>query len=135
MSLQNHLDETALAVKSTCLEQIEPANKLWDEFDRAIPNNPHKYSDVELSVRKLAINQMERDYPNLPPKWLEWSYDWIKHTSQEERDEIIAGKYDKPLREVDYCGIQKTVEYTGVWQVSNDADGNPDPELPYTVVP
>ena len=46
------------------------------ELKRHKPENPYKYTNVELAERKKALRDMERDYPNLPFQWLEMVYDY-----------------------------------------------------------
>lgn len=121
--------------RENCVQQLDPNHEIFKTCDRAKPSNPHNYTELELARRRIEINQMERDHPTLPPKWLEWTYDWIGHLSEEERLEVLAGKYNEPIKKLDYCGTRKSVEFTGKWEITRGPDGELDPELPYTIIP
>ena len=67
------------------------------ELKRHKPENPYKYTNVELAERKKALRDMERDYPNLPYQWLEMVYDFNKKTPQDDVIKIInEGKWETP---------------------------------------
>ena len=71
--------------------------KLETELKRHKPENPYKYTNVELAERKKALRDMERDYPNLPYQWLEMVYDFNKNTPEDEVKKIInEGKWEGP---------------------------------------
>ena len=62
------------------------------ELKRHKPENPYKYTNVELAERKKALRDMERDYPNLPYQWLEMVYDFNKNVIKI----INEGKWETP---------------------------------------
>ena len=67
------------------------------ELKRHKPENPYKYTNVELAERKKALRDMERDYPNLPYQWLEMVYDYNFNTPQADVIKIInEGKWETP---------------------------------------
>ena len=74
-----------------------------DEIPRHVPDNPYKYTKVQLAERKKALRDLARDYPNVPYAWLEMTYDWEKNTPPEEVEKIIneglwevPGKFSEP---------------------------------------
>ena len=75
---------------------------IFDETQPKIPRakrpNPWNYTDAECAKKDLAVRDMVRDHPNLPPKWCDWLYDVVTHKTQEEVEEIMAsGAWDKPM--------------------------------------
>jgi len=60
-----------------------------EEIPRHAPENPFKYSKLQLAERLKALKDMERDYPNLPYGHLEMVYDFVSNTPQEEVQKII----------------------------------------------
>jgi len=56
---------------------------------RHVEDNPYSYTPLEKAERNKAIKDMAKDYPNLPPSWLEMVYDFWKHTPTERVEEII----------------------------------------------
>jgi len=104
---------------------------LFNTLERAVDRNPYNYSEVELVRREQTLTAMARDWPRLPRKWLEWTFDSIDRLPQEEQDAICNGAWDEMKRKpVEYQGVKKSVEHLGTWKVT---DGNP--ELPYTIIP
>jgi NADH:ubiquinone oxidoreductase subunit len=69
-----------------------------DDIPRHEQKNPFNYTSLELAERKKAIRDAVKDYPNVPEGWVEWMYDLIKNTSEEEIKDIINNKKweDKP---------------------------------------
>ena len=113
-------------------QQIDKNHGVWDEFERAVPDNPYNYTELELVMREQTLKAMARDWPRLPRKWLEWTFDSIDRLPADEQKAICEeGAWDKLKRKpVDYQGVKKSVEHLGTWEVT---DGNPD--LPYTIIP
>ena len=56
---------------------------------RHIPDNPYKYSIIQMAERKRALRDLATDYPTLPYGWLEMAYDFEKNTDPEEIKKII----------------------------------------------
>ena len=52
-------------------QQIDKNHGVWDEFERAVPDNPYNYTELELVMREQTLKAMARDWPRLPRKWLE----------------------------------------------------------------
>lgn len=66
------------------------------DLPRAVPDNPYKYSKTELAKRKIALKAMERDFPNVNPMWIEWTYDVITNMDEKEVEKIIEeGTWEK----------------------------------------
>jgi len=65
---------------------------------RAQRPNPYKYDNLQMAKRDKAINDMTKDFPSIPYKWLEWLYDTIENKPREEVDEIIkSGAWEKQI--------------------------------------
>ena len=58
---------------------------------RHIPDNPYKYSIIQMAERKRALRDLVIDYPTLPYGWLEMAYDFEKNSDPEEIKKIING--------------------------------------------
>ena len=72
-------------------------------IDEAIPRhveaNPYKYTPLQKAERTKALKDMAKDYPTLPPSWLEMVYDFWKLTPNDKVEDIINnGEWDKPGR-------------------------------------
>ena len=68
------------------------------EIPRAVRPNPYNYTNLQFAKRDKAIKDMEKDFPNIPYKWLEWLYDTIENKPKEEVEEIInSGAWEKPI--------------------------------------
>jgi NADH:ubiquinone oxidoreductase subunit len=66
------------------------------EIPRYKPNNPFNYSEFDKSKRAKAIRDAEKDYPTVPPMWIEWLYDVIENKDPEEVKRIIENnEWDK----------------------------------------
>lgn len=63
-----------------------------DDIPRHEPQNHFNYTPLELAERKKAIRDAVKDYPNVPEGWIEWMYDLIKNTPEEEIKDIINNK-------------------------------------------
>ena len=59
---------------------------------RHIPDNPYKYSIIQMAERKRALRDLVRDYPQLPYGWLEMAYGFEKNSDPEEIKKIISEK-------------------------------------------
>tara|TARA_R110000824_G_scaffold399952_1_gene606421 strand:+ start:76 stop:465 length:390 start_codon:yes stop_codon:yes gene_type:complete len=104
---------------------------LFDILPRAVPDNPYNYTEMELVRREQTLKAMAKDWPRLPRKWLEWTFDSIDRLPQEEQDAICNGAWDEMKRKpVEYQGVKKSVEHLGTWEVTDN-----NPELPYTINP
>lgn len=121
-----------MSEKNDIVKLIDASNSVWDQFDRAVPSNPYNYTEIQLIKRENTLKAMARDYPTLPRKWLEWSFDTIDNKSEEDQQAIIDGAWDKLPRDKkpEYEGVAQTVEHLGTWSVTNE-----DPDLPYTITP
>lgn len=76
-----------------------------DDIPRHEPKNPFNYTSLELAERKKAIRDATKDYPNIPEGWIEWMYDLIKNTSEEEIKDIINNKkWENEPKERDPAG-------------------------------
>jgi len=60
-----------------------------DGIPRHKQENPYKYTEVQLAKRKGDIRAMIKDYPTVPPMWVEWIYDVITNKPQEEVEKIM----------------------------------------------
>lgn len=70
--------------------------------------NPLGYSKLELAEKDLAVEEMLKKHPKIPPKWLEWLWDTWKRNGEEEMRRIIdSGEWDKPLVERQTGGVLK----------------------------
>ena len=68
-----------------------------EEFDRYQPSNPLNYTKLELAKKKKMMNDIKRDYPNLPDAWVEMVLDFEKVTPPEEMERIInEGTFEVP---------------------------------------
>ena len=68
------------------------------------------YTAVELATRTKHLKDMERDYPNLPYKWIEMIYDWHHSQPAEEVERIVnTGEWEVPGK---FSGVQGGVLYT-----------------------
>ena len=75
---------------------------------RAERPNPQGYSKLELVEKDLAVDEMIKKHPNIPPKWLEWLYDTWKRNGEAEMQRIIdSGEWDKPIYERQTGGVLK----------------------------
>jgi hypothetical protein len=69
--------------------------KIDDEFERYKDANHYNYTDLELSIKKKAIRDAIRDYPNVPEIWIDWLYDVVEkgHSKEEIADIIDNNKW------------------------------------------
>jgi len=68
------------------------------EIPRAVRPNPYNYDNLEFAKRDKAIKDMEKDFPNIPFKWLEWLYDTVENKPKDEVEEIIkSGAWEKQI--------------------------------------
>ena len=68
------------------------------EIPRATRPNPYNYTPLQFATRDKAVNDMSKDFPNIPYKWLEWLYDTIEHKDEAEVEKIInEGLWEKPV--------------------------------------
>ena len=68
-----------------------------EEIPRHEPENPFKYSKLQLAERLKALKDLERDYPRVPYAHLELVYDFVRNTPPEEVNKIIeSGIWEKP---------------------------------------
>lgn len=75
------------------------------------PNNPYKYSNTELAVRKTALKAMKRDFPDLPQLWLELVYDTTNHIPSDELEKIInEGQWEYESKYKAIGGVSHEVE-------------------------
>ena len=75
--------------------------KIDDEFERYKDANHYNYTDLELSIKKKAIRDAIRDYPNVPEIWIDWLYDVVEkgHSKEEIADIIDNNKWGGPAKE------------------------------------
>ena len=66
-----------------------PSSSTDIEIPRHVEANPFNYTEKQKAVRRKAIKDMGRDYPNLPHLWIEWLYDVIQNKPVSEVEEII----------------------------------------------
>ena len=77
---------------SDCNEEYNEesdCNEKEEVIPRYIPENPYKYSIIQIAERKRALRDLVTDYPTLPYGWLEMAYDFEKNTDPEEIKKII----------------------------------------------
>jgi len=78
------------------------------DIPRAKRPNPFNYDDLQLAVRDKAIRDMERDFPKVPQKWLEWLYDTIENKPKDEVEKIIKeGLWEKQIKKRMEGGVIK----------------------------
>ena len=66
-----------------------PSSSTDIEIPRHSESNPFNYTEKQKAVRRKAIKDMGRDYPNVPHLWLEWLYDVIQNKPVSEVEEIM----------------------------------------------
>ncbi len=117
-------------MSEVCIDEVIPRHQ---------EENPYNYTNLEKAERSKAIKDMMKDYPHLPPAWIDMVYDYWKQTPEEEVNEIInsgkwegKGMFSKAKGGVINC---MTVEdpvvdlkdrYIGVYGLDGEADP-PDP--------
>jgi len=88
----------ATSEETTLIENIDSGKNIEEEFERYKEPNPFNYSELELAKRKKALIDAEKDFPNVPPKWIEWLYDVLEQKGEEEVKKIIENKeWEKKL--------------------------------------
>ena len=86
----NNFQTTKERAVSHCNESKESdCNEKEEVIPRHIPDNPYKYSIIQMAERKRALRDLATDYPTLPYGWLEMAYDFEKNTDPEEIKQII----------------------------------------------
>jgi len=66
---------------------------------RYVAPNPYNYDKLQIATRTSAIKAMIKDYPTVPPMWVEWLYDVITNKPQEEVEKIIKeGLWEGPSK-------------------------------------
>ena len=76
-------------------------NTIDDEFERYKDPNHYGYTDYELTIKKKAIRDAVRDYPNVPEAWIGWIYDVVEkgHSTKEIEDIITNNKWGGPAKQ------------------------------------
>ena len=72
-----------------------------DEFVRTKKyTNDCNFSDEVLRRRELEMKDLRKLYPNVPPAWLELSWNYCEFTPQEEQDNVVKNKLweEKPTK-------------------------------------
>lgn len=70
-----------------------------DNIPRHKSENPFNYTKMQLAHRSKAIKDAEKDYPGIPPTWIEMMYDVVENKSKEEIEEIInSGAWETPAK-------------------------------------
>lgn len=88
---------TDLTQETSLIESINPNHV--DNIPRHKPDNPFNYTKMQLAQRSKAIKDAEKDYPNIPPSWIEMMYDVVENKSKEEVEEIInSGAWETPAK-------------------------------------
>lgn len=67
-------------------------------LERKTPENPFKYSEDELTDRKIALKTMMELWPDVNPLHAEWVYDMCKNTPADQMDEIKKKVETEPSR-------------------------------------
>jgi NADH:ubiquinone oxidoreductase subunit len=58
--------------------------------------NPYNYTKVQLAKRERDIKALLKDYPKVPPMWVEWMYDVVENMPKDEQERIINnGEWEK----------------------------------------
>ena len=70
----------------------KPQMNVEENIPRYEEPNPFNYDALELAKRKKAVNDAVKDYPNLPPLWIEWMYDLIRQKPVDEVRRIIINR-------------------------------------------
>ena len=90
MELQKDNRTTKERAVSDCNESKElDCNEKEEVIPRHIPDNPYKYSIIQMAERKRALRDLVTDYPTLLYGWLETAYDFEKNADPEEIKKII----------------------------------------------
>ena len=77
---------------------IDSGTSVEEEFERYKEPNSFNYTELELAKRKKALIDAEKDFPLVPPKWIEWMYDVLEQKDEEEVKKIIENKeWEKKL--------------------------------------
>jgi len=63
-----------------------------EEIPRYVEKNHYNYTPLEIAERKKHIRDAVRDYPHLPPIWVDWAYDMVKNMPEDELKDIINNK-------------------------------------------
>lgn len=73
------------------------------------PNNPLHFSDLQLAKRKRDVSAAERDYPHLPPAWIEMAWDLIESDPQNIEAKIAEWSRTEP-KQRQFGGAVKCME-------------------------
>ena len=60
-----------------------------EALPRYQPENPYKYTNVELAKRRKALKDIQKDYPTVNAAWTQWLYDVIESMPEEEVKQIM----------------------------------------------
>ena len=75
------------------LKEVSPIP--LDELPRATQNNPLTFDVLTLSRREREIAAIMKDYPNVPPKFIETAWDFVATSKSEEDALEQVKKWDK----------------------------------------
>ena len=97
-------------------------NTIDDEFERYKDKNHYGYTDFELTIKKKAIRDAIRDYPNVPEMWINWAYDVVQkgYTTEEIQDIIDNNKWGGKPKERNMGG-----QITGAVEVLDNEELKP----------
>ena len=57
------------------------------EHLRHKPSNPYEYSEEELAERQQVCEEHHKQFPHIPLAWVEYTYDFVKNTSEDELEQ------------------------------------------------
>ena len=65
------------------------------ELPRATQSNPLGFDELTLARREREIANIMKDYPNVPPKFIETAWDFVASSKSEEEALEQVKKWDK----------------------------------------
>jgi len=66
-----------------------------EELPRATQSNPLGFDEVTLARREREIANIMKDYPNVPPKFIETAWDFVASSKSEEEALEQVKKWDR----------------------------------------
>jgi len=63
--------------------------EILKEIPRYEMPNPRGYTNLELEEKAKRIKNLEKEYPNVPPYWMDMLYDYLSKKDDEELKKMI----------------------------------------------